>query len=222
MLKNAIMLLVVLGVLSYFKIDITAFAAILAAMGFAIGMALQGVLSNFAAGVMLLVFRPFKVGDYIIVDGTQGKVDEIDLFTTKLNSLDNRHLIVPNGTIFGATIENTTRNLFVEWMWKSASITPPTLVLLERYFPKQFQKFLGLSQLRPPEAYLMNLGDSSVNLAIACLVSSVGILGSRQRITESAKLHLDAAKISIPFPQMDLHFKDLDQIVKSTPQRKAA
>ena len=99
MIKNVILLMVFLGVLGYFGVDVTSFAAILAACGFAVGMALQGTLSNFAAGVMLLVFRPFKVGDYIKVGDTEGNVDEIDLFTTRLNSLDNRHLILPNSCL---------------------------------------------------------------------------------------------------------------------------
>ncbi|MEM7785203.1 MAG: mechanosensitive ion channel domain-containing protein, partial [Planctomycetota bacterium] len=96
-IRNLLMLVVVMVALDTFAgIDITAFAAILAALGFAIGMALQGTLGNFAAGIMLLVFRPFKIGDYIVVAGTQGTVEEIDLFTTRLNTPDNRHVIVPN------------------------------------------------------------------------------------------------------------------------------
>ena len=108
--KIAIMVLVLLTILGYFNINVTSFAAILAAAGFAVGMALQGTLSNFAAGVMLLVFRPFQVADYIKVDGVEGSVEEVELFTTKLNTPDNRHIIVPNGSVFGAQIENLTRN----------------------------------------------------------------------------------------------------------------
>ncbi|MEO0477275.1 MAG: mechanosensitive ion channel family protein [Planctomycetota bacterium] len=111
--KMAGYIVLILGVifaLSKFGIDVTSFAAILAAAGFAVGMALSGTLGNFAAGVMLLIFRPFKVADYIVAGGTEGTVEEIELFTTTLNTLDNRHIILPNGLIHGAVIENVTFN----------------------------------------------------------------------------------------------------------------
>ena len=109
-IRNLLMIVVAMGVLSYVGVDITGFAAALAAVSFAVGMALQGTLGNFASGVMLLLFRPFKVEDYIVVSDTEGTVEEIDLFTTRINTLDNRHVIVPNGEIFGSKLENYTRN----------------------------------------------------------------------------------------------------------------
>ena len=110
-IRNIILLITAMVVLQTTTgTDLSAFAAILAAAGFAVGMALQGTLGNFAAGVMLLMFRPFKVDDYIVVADTEGTVEEIDLFTTRLNTLDNRHVIIPNGEIFGAKLENYTRN----------------------------------------------------------------------------------------------------------------
>ena len=110
MVQNAIIVLVLIGALGYFGVDVTSFAAIIAAAGFAVGMALQGTLGNFAAGIMLLIFRPFQVDDYIEVSGTAGTVEEIDLFTTKVNTTDNRHIIIPNGSIFGETLTNFSRN----------------------------------------------------------------------------------------------------------------
>ena len=110
-IRNIILLVTAMVVLQTTTgTDLSAFAAILAAAGFAVGMALQGTLGNFAAGIMLLMFRPFKVDDYIVVADTEGTVEEIDLFTTRLNTLDNRHVIIPNGEIFGAKLENYTRN----------------------------------------------------------------------------------------------------------------
>ncbi len=107
MIRHILMILVMLVTLSTFGVDVTSFAAILAAAGFAVGMSLQGTLSSFAAGVMLLVFRPFKVDDYIKAAGTEGIVEEIDLFSTRLNSLDHRHLIIPNGQIFARWSKTT-------------------------------------------------------------------------------------------------------------------
>ena len=110
-IRNVVLLVVAMVALQATTgADLSAFAAIVAALGFAVGMALQGTLGNFAAGIMLLMFRPFKIDDYIVVADTQGTVEEIDLFTTRLNTLDNRHVIIPNGEIFGAKLENYTRN----------------------------------------------------------------------------------------------------------------
>ena len=106
--RYVVLIVAVVAILGYFGVETASFAAVLAAAGFAIGLAFQGTLSNFSAGVMLLVFRPFKVGDVVTVSGVTGEVEEIELFTTQMNTLDNRRLIVPNGSIFGSTIENIT------------------------------------------------------------------------------------------------------------------
>ena len=98
----------VLGCLGVFGIQTASFAAVLAAAGFAVGMAFQGTLGNFSAGVMLLVFRPFKVGDVVEVNGDTGTCEHIDLFTCEFRTLDNKKLIIPNGAVFGSTITNYT------------------------------------------------------------------------------------------------------------------
>ena len=108
--KWMILLFAVLGCLGLFGVSVTSFAAVIAASAFAIGLAFQGTLSNFSAGVMLLVFRPFNVGDVISVAGHTGTVDEIALFTTTLDTADNRRLIIPNNSVFGSTIENITHH----------------------------------------------------------------------------------------------------------------
>ena len=97
-----------LAVLSLFGISVASFAAILAAAAFAIGLAFQGTLSNFSAGVMLLTFRPFRIGDVVSVAGVTGKVVELELFSTHFDTPDNRRLVVPNSEVFGSTIENIT------------------------------------------------------------------------------------------------------------------
>ena len=106
--RYAILTAAVLGCLGVFGIQTTSFAAVLGALGLAIGLAFQGTLSNFAAGIMLLVFRPFKVGDVIEVAGEIGSVKELELFTTELVSADNRRIIVPNSEVFGKKIINYT------------------------------------------------------------------------------------------------------------------
>jgi small conductance mechanosensitive channel len=206
--KLAGYLILTLGVifaLSKFGIDVTSFAAILAAAGFAVGMALSGTLGNFAAGVMLLIFRPFKVGDYIVAGGTEGIVEEIELFTTTLNTLDNRHIILPNGLIHGAVIENVTfnktRRVDVNvGVAYGASMKETRKVLLDGIANIQ-----GALSEPGPDAYLVELGDSSVNWQVRVWCAPADYWAVRQVLTEAAKDALDAAGISIPFPQLDVH-----------------
>lgn len=105
-IRWTILLFAILGCLGYFGINVTAFAAVIGAAGLAIGLAFQGSLANVAAGVMLLIFRPFRVDQVVSVAGTLGKVYEIELFTTAIDTFDNRRIIVPNSQIFGSTVEN--------------------------------------------------------------------------------------------------------------------
>lgn len=205
MVKNTIMLLVFLGALGFFGVDVTSFAAILAAGGFAIGMALQGTLSNFAAGVMLLVFRPFKVGDYIKVSDAEGTVDEIDLFTTRLNSRDNRHLILPNSSVFGSTIENVTHNQFRRVDVNVGVSYNADLAMTRRVLEQAIGCIAGAVAHPAPQVYLMDLGDSSVNWQVRVWCRPDVYWDVRERAVVATKQGLDAAKISIPYPQLDLH-----------------
>ena len=100
------MVLTVLVALATVGVEVASFVAILAAAGFAVGLALQGTLANFAAGILLLVFRPFDVGDYVEIAGEKGFVRDLQLFFTKIDTRENRLVIVPNGDIFGSTITN--------------------------------------------------------------------------------------------------------------------
>jgi small conductance mechanosensitive channel len=203
--RNVLMIIVAMVVLEYNNVNVTAFAAVLAALGFAIGMALQGTLSNFAAGIMLLLFRPFKVDDYIVVAGTQGTVEEIDLFTTKLNSPDNRHLIVPNGEIFGNKLENYTRNpirrvdVNVGTAY-SADLDQTRQVLLDAV-----NSVADGTDGPESQVYLMGLGASSVDWQLRVWCHHKNYWNIREHLTAAAKVSLDHAGISIPFPQMDLH-----------------
>ncbi|MBL8759764.1 MAG: mechanosensitive ion channel [Phycisphaerae bacterium] len=109
-LRWMVLAVAVLACLGTFGVNVTSFAAVLGAVGLAIGLGFQGSLSNLAAGVLLLVFRPFKIGDSVVVGGQTGVVDGIDLFTTNLDTPDGRRVIMPNSAIFGSTIENTTHH----------------------------------------------------------------------------------------------------------------
>jgi small conductance mechanosensitive channel len=205
MLKNGIMVLVLLGILGHFGIDVTSFAAIIAALGFAVGMALQGTLGNFAAGVMLLVFRPFKVGDYIHVGDESGVVEEIDLFATRLNTLDNLHKIVPNGQIFGATITNFSRNKYrrvdVNVGVEYAADVDYTRAVLQT----AISEIPGAVDDPAPQVVLRELADSSVNWQLRVWCEPAEYWNVRELLTVAAKKGLDLNGVGIPFPQMQLH-----------------
>lgn len=205
MVQNAIMVLVLIGALGYFGVDVTSFAAILAAMGFAVGMALQGTLSNFAAGVMLLVFRPFHVDDYIMVGDVEGTVEEIDLFTTKLNTLDNRHIIVPNSNVFGATMTNYTRNEARRVDVNVGVAYEADVRLTRRVLEEAVNNIQRTISSPGPQVVLVDLGDSAVNWQCRVWCAPAEYFAVKEVVTESVKNSLDRAGISIPYPQMDIH-----------------
>lgn len=200
-----IMVFAVLGVLSYFGIGVASFAAVLAAAGFAVGLAFQGSLSNFAAGVMLLVFRPFKVGDVCRISGELVKIAEIDLFTTLANTLDNRRIIFPNSDVFGSQIEVITfhpqRRVEVAVGASYDADIDATRAALEAAIAAT------PDTLDDPEpmVVLQELGDSSVNWSLWVWAEAANFLAVKQGLLRNAKLKLDEAGIGIPYPQMDVH-----------------
>lgn len=207
-----VLLLAVLACLGIFGVQTTSFAAVIAAMGFAVGLAFQGTLSNFSAGVMLLVFRPFKVGDVISAAGHTGKVFEIELFTTKLDTPDNRRLIIPNSAIASGTIENVTfhdtRRVDVAVGTDYAASLAETRKVLE-----------GVAQSEPArlpdrdaQVVLVDLGDSSINWQLRVWTKTADYWSAKENITNAVKVALDEAGIGIPFPQMDVHVDGVAQV----------
>lgn len=204
-IRNGLMFVILLGVLSSYDVDVTSFAAVIAALGFAIGMALQGTLANFAAGVMLLVFRPFKVDDYIVVAGSEGNVEEIDLFTTRLNTLDNRHLIIPNGEIFGNLMENYSRNEARRVDVNVGAAYSADLTETRQVLSEAIARIPGALSTPDPQVYLCELGASSVDWQLRVYCRPEHYFDVRERVTAAAKESMDAANIGIPFPQLDVH-----------------
>lgn len=203
--RYLILSVAILACLGVFGVETTSFAALLAAGGLAIGLAFQGTLSNFAAGVMLLTFRPFKVGDFIKAAGTAGTVDEIELFTTRLNTPDNRRIIVPNSELFGSTIENVTfhdtRRVDVAVGTDYAADLDQTRRILEGVIDAEEAKLADKTH----QVYLLELGDSSISWALRIWVKAEDYWAVRERVTRATKYALEEAGIGIPFPQMDLH-----------------
>lgn len=200
-----IILLAAIACLSKFGIETTSFAAMLGAAGFAVGLAFQGTLSNFAAGAMLLVFRPYKVGDVVNVASQLGKVYEIELFTTSIDTFDNRRIIVPNSSIFGSVIENITyhpkRRVDVDvGVSYSADIDETRRVLTEAVNATE-----GALVDPEPAIVLNGLGASSVDWSVRVWGPTSEYLNVKQALIRQVKMNLDAAGIEIPFPQMDVH-----------------
>lgn len=195
----------VLGCLSIFGIETTSFAAVIGAAGLAVGLSLQGSLSNFASGVLLLTFRPFKVGDVVSVAGNLGKVDEIELFTTRLVTPDNRLLILPNTSVFSNTIENITamptRRVEVKVGVVYAASVDETRKTLER----AVTSVEGVLAEPPTQVLLSELGSSSVDWLVRGWVKTEDFWKVRDALVRAVKLELDAAGIGIPFPQVEVH-----------------
>lgn len=205
LVKWAIMVIGALTVLQTVGVEITSFAAVIAAMGFAIGLALSGTLGNVAAGVMLLIFRPYRVGDVINVNGITAKVDEIELFTTTFDTPDKRRIIMPNGEIFGNTIENVshhkTRRVDVSvGTAYEADIDQARVALTEAA-----RNVEGRLPEEEPVVYLGGLGDSSIDWSVRVWVNAADYWAVKERLTRDVKYALDKAGIGIPFPQRDIH-----------------
>ncbi|HAN98948.1 MAG TPA: mechanosensitive ion channel protein [Planctomycetaceae bacterium] len=203
-----VMIGTILGVLGMFGIDVASFAAVIAAAGFAIGLAFQGTLSNFASGVLLLVFRPFKVGDMVSAAGVMGKVHEIDLFVTTFDTPDNRRIIVPNSSVTGGTIENVTHHVHrrVEvavGVRYDASLDATRAALTEAaesMMPKMIR-----GEGRGYQVVLVQLGASSVDWMVRLWTHRDDFFAVKDGLTAAVKNHLDEAGIGIPFPQLDVH-----------------
>ncbi|QJR82732.1 mechanosensitive ion channel [Alteromonas pelagimontana] len=201
-----LMLFVIVASLDQLGVDTTSLVAIVGAAGLAIGLSLQDSLKNFAAGVMLLVFKPFKAGNYVDVAGTSGIVQKIGIFTSTLTSLDNKEIIIPNGKIYNDNITNysakETRRCdmmfgigYDDDLLKAKRVLQE-LVDSEERILKEPACLIGVAEL----------GDNSVNFTVRPWVKAADNLAVRLAFTEAVKLRFDEEGISIPYPQMDVHF----------------
>ncbi len=200
--------LLLISVASMIGIETTSFIAIIGAAGLAIGLALQGSLANFAGGVLILMFRPFKVGDFIDAQGITGTVKEIQIFSTIISTGDNKTIIVPNGALSNGIITNfskaaTRRVDFVFGIGYDDDIAKAKAVL-ERLVAED-------TRIHADPAHLIvvsELADSSVNFTVRVWVNSADYSGVFFDMTENVKLAFDAENISIPFPQTDVHLQN--------------
>lgn len=204
-IRALILIITALAVLNQFGVETTSIVAVLGASALAVGLALQGTLSNVAAGVMLLLLRPFRVGDVVSIGSTMGVVDSIGLFTTEMHSFDNIGISMPNSKVWGTEIQNLnrfdTRRVDMEFgigygddMDKAMKIIKEILDEDERIL-KEPEPLIAVS----------NLGDSSVDIRVRPWTERSNVWPLRYDITKKVKERFDANDISIPFPQRDVH-----------------
>jgi len=197
--------MVVIAAVGQLGVQTTSFIAVLGAAGLAVGLALQGSLANFAAGVLMIIFRPFKAGDYIEAAGTAGSVEEIQLFTTKLKTPDNRTVIIPNAQVTAGTITNysarDTRRLDMVFGVGYGD----DLDHVKRVINEVLAEEPRLLKDPEPVVAVVNLGESSVDFAVRPWVKSADYWGVFFDMQEKMKKRFDQEGISIPFPQRDLH-----------------
>ncbi len=212
-LSIALLLVVVLTAVAYVGIDITPLMVLLGGSALAIGLALQSSLSNFASGMMLVAFRPFTKGHYVEAGGVGGTITKVSMFNTEMVTPDNRHIIVPNSAITSATITNysahdTRRIDMVIGVHYNddLKVARDTIAGVLDAHPKV---------LNEPESQILilDLADSSVNIAARPWVESADYWVVRSELLEQIKVALEAAGCSIPYPQRDFH---LHQIIETT------
>ena len=209
LVKAALYVVLAFLIASYCGVDAASIVALLGSAGVAIGLALQGSLSNLAGGVLILVLRPFSVGDFIIDSlGNEGVVDDIQIFYTKLRTGDNKVIILPNGTLANNCITNVTTSKsrrcdLVIGISYDADIKKAKEVIdnVVESDPKTLKNMEMI-------VFVSELGASSVNLGVRCWFENEDYFSGMWRLNENIKYALDEANISIPYPQMDVHVKN--------------
>ena len=210
LVKYVIIAITIIAVLNRFGVETTSLVAVVGAAGLAIGLALQGTLSNVAAGVMLLLFRPFKVGDYIEAAGLAGTVKSISLFVTEMATPDNVQIIAPNAQLWGAAVKNFS---FHE--------TRRVDLLIGIAYEDDIDKAMAAihavvgadsrSHDDPaPMVAVAELADSSVNLTVRVWCQAGDYWGLKFDLTKAVKERLDAEGITIPFPQVQTHVTQVE------------
>jgi small conductance mechanosensitive channel len=208
-----VMVFVVVAVLGLFGIPTASFIAVLGAAGLAVGLAMQGTLSNFAAGVMLLIFRPFRVGDLVEVTGTLGIVKEIGIFATQVNTLNNVRVIISNGTVYNEKISNYTANEIRRVDLTVGVSYGDDLELAKRTILSVVTGHPKVLEDPAPQVEVVEMADSSVNFVVRPWCATGDYWRVHFDVTQRCKEELETAGCSIPFPQRDVHLFPRDGAV---------
>ncbi len=204
-LQGVLLLVVIIAALDRLGVDTTSLVALIGAAGLAIGLALQDSLKNFAAGVMLIVFRPFKAGDFVEAAGTAGVVEKINLFSSTFRTVDNREIIVPNGAIYSGVITNfsarATRRIDLTFGISYDDDIRKVKAIIEQVLRDEPRLLAD----PPPFIGVADLADSSVNLHVRPWVATADYFATMCDLKEKVKIAFDENGITIPYPQVDMH-----------------
>lgn len=208
-IKAALYIVLIFMIAESFGLDATSVVALLGSAGVAIGLAIQGSLSNFAGGVLILLLKPFKVGDYIIEDskGNEGTVQEIQLFYTRLVTPDDKIIVLPNGTLANTSLTNVTATEVRRVEVKVGIAYDADLLHAKEILTEVLASDEQVLKDKEQLVYVDELADSAVVLVLRCWFKNEDFWTGKWRITERAKLALDQNGIAIPFPQIDVHLQ---------------
>jgi len=203
--RYAVLTFSVIAALAQFGVQTTSFIAVLGAAGLAVGLALQGSLSNFAAGVLILLFRPFSLEDFITAAGSSGTVKHIGIFTTTLHSPDNKKIILPNSAVTGGIIVNVNANPTRRVDLTASIAYGDDIGKAKEVLEKILADHPKVLADPAPVVRVMELGESSVNFVVRPWVQTTDYWDVYFELTRSIKEGLEAAGLTIPFPQRDVH-----------------
>lgn len=210
LIKAILYVILILMIATSFGLDAASIVAVVGSAGVALGLALQGSLSNFAGGVLILLLKPFKVGDYIIEDtkGNEGTVSEIQLFYTKLTTPDERIVVLPNGILANSSLTNVTTTYKRRLTIKIGISYAADLKKAKEVMRETVSADEGVLSEEEVVTFVDDLADSSVVLGTHCYVANGDYWAVRWRLLENIKLAFDEEGISIPFPQLDVHVEN--------------
>jgi len=204
---GALYVFVIIAALSQLGIQTASFITIIGAAGLAVGLALQGSLSNFASGVLMIIFRPFRLGDYVEAGGKAGTVEDIQIFATQLKTPDNKVVIIPNSAIMDDSIVNYSRKPIRRVDLKIGVSYDAYLPDVKELLTKTVEANEKVLHDEGYKIAVLELADSSVNFVVRVWSKTPEYWDVYFELTESIKLALDENGISIPFPQMDVHMQ---------------
>lgn len=209
LVRYALYFVLILVILSHFGVTASSVIAVLGSAGLTIGLALQGSLSNFAGGVLILLLKPFVVGDYIIenTDKQEGTVTEITIFYTKLLTMDNKAIMIPNGTLSNSSIVNVTAMTNRRLDLRFGVAYDSDIAKVKKILEDIIKNDEAVLQTEDMNVFVSDLLDSSIDMGLRCWVKKEDYWTARWRIIENVKLAFDEEGISIPFPQMDVTIK---------------
>lgn len=210
LVRYVLFVIVLIAALGKVGVQTASVVAVIGAAGLAVGLALQGSLANFAAGVLIVAFRPFKAGDYVEIGGVAGSVESIQIFQTVLTTPDNKMIVVPNGSVISSAIVNYSRHATRRIDYVIGVSYKADLKKTKEVITRVLESESRLLQTPAPTVGVVALADSSVNFVVRPWVKTAEYWDVYFDLLQAIKEGLDAEGIEIPFPQMDVHLNKLE------------